>query len=507
MVDFADPYVIVVFGFLAVTVTVGVLTYKLVQKSSRRYIIAGRTLPLFFVGTMLAAQAIDGNSSLGNVSLVYEFGFWAGAVIPLGLALCLFLTAAAFAKRLNRMNMMTLPDFYYRRYGNVTEVFAGVLMLISFTILVAGNFAASGFILSTVLDVDFFWGILISALIVLAYTYAGGLFSCAYTDIFQIYLAIIGFWAAFIFFAGGFSGIEFATILEATPEGYLDISGMTDPANGAYLNWAGLLALGIGDVVALDFMERVFAAKDPKTARRGALWGGGLTLFTVIPTSMLGIIALYMIPDIADPFTALPDLAIHHLPFWIGALILMGVIGASMSTANGGLLAVSSVWSRNLVQRNILRAALKRRGLDNRQLLRTTRFFAPPMMIAAFLLGWMLPNPGIYLILAFDVVFAGAFVPLTLGIYWKKANAAGAIAALAVGSVLRLVLFFIIPEDLAGLDTLIPPPVSLGVFVLVTMLTQKKYVPRHEVIDFVPKDEHVVEGIDLVDLGKKEGNG
>ena len=77
-----NAYGIGVIAFLALSVIVGTLTAKLVKKSSKRYMIAGKSLPLFFVGTMLAAQAIDGNSSLGNTSLVYQFGFWAGASHP-----------------------------------------------------------------------------------------------------------------------------------------------------------------------------------------------------------------------------------------------------------------------------------------------------------------------------------------------------------------------------------------------------------------------------------------
>src|ERR687898_279266 len=314
-----DGYGIAVIAFLALSVIVGILSGKLVKKSSRRLMVAGKSLPLMFVGTMLAAQSIDGNSSLGNVSLVYQFGFWAGAAIPIGLGVCLVLTGIFYAKKLNRMAMLTLPDFYYRRYGNASEGISGIIMMISFIVLVAGNFAASGFILSTVLGIDFIWAMLIAALIVLIYTYAGGLFSSAYTDIFQIYLAIGAFWAAFIFFAAGFSGVNFGTILGSAPPGYLDLSGLTDIGNGALINWAGIMALALGDIVALDFMERVFAAKDGKTARRGAFMGGGLTLFTVIPTSMLGIIALFLIPNLDDPFTALPELALNHVPFAIGA--------------------------------------------------------------------------------------------------------------------------------------------------------------------------------------------
>src|ERR671913_2105381 len=276
-----DGYGIAILAFLALSLTVGTLTSRLVKKSSKRFMIAGKSLPLFFVGTMLAAQSIDGNSSLGNASLVYQFGFWAGAAIPIGLAICLILTGTVYGKRLNKMSMLTLPDFYYRRYGNASEGISGIIMMISFIVLVAGNFAASGFILSTVLGIDFIWAMLIAAIIVLIYTYAGGLFSSAYTDIFQIYLAIGAFWAAFIFFAAGAAGVDFGTILGNAPTGYLDLSGLTDMGNGALVNWAGILALGLGDIVALDFMERVFAARDPKIASRGAFWGGGLTLLTV----------------------------------------------------------------------------------------------------------------------------------------------------------------------------------------------------------------------------------
>jgi solute:Na+ symporter, SSS family len=492
-------YSIAIIGFLVLSIVVGTLTSRLVKKSSKRYMIAGKSLPLFFVGTMLAAQSIDGNSSLGNASLVYSFGFWAGAAIPIGLSICLFLTAAFYGKKLNKMSMLTLPDFYYRRFGKGPEAISSVLLMISFTILVAGNFAATGFILQAVLGIDFFWAVLIGAAVVLVYTFAGGLFSSAYTDIFQIYLAIIAFWAAFLFFYGGYAGVDFATIIGAAPPGYLDMSGLTDPAAGAYVNWAAIAALGLGDIVALDFMERVFAARDPKTAQRGAAMGGGLTLLTVIPTSMLGIVALFFLPNIADPFLSYPELALNHMPFAVGAALLMGVLGASMSTANGGLLAISSVISRNLIQRDILRGLQKKPGMEDKKLLMTTRIFTIPMMVAAFILAYMLPQPGIYLIVAFDIVFAGALAPLTLGLYWKKANMPAAVASLTAGTILRLVLFFTIPADLVGLDTMIPPPISFAIFIGVALATQKKYPgeQRHGVVDYVPPEEDIVRGEDL----------
>ena len=138
------------------------------------------------------------------------------------------------------------------------------------------------------------------------------------------------------------------------------MSGLFDVANGALINWGGFMALALGDIIALDFMERVFAARNPKTARKGAFMGGALTIFTVLPTSMLGIVALYYLPVDTLPDLALPLLSVEYMPFAIGAAILMGVVGASMSTASGGLLAISSVISRNLINRIIRRRWLGR---------------------------------------------------------------------------------------------------------------------------------------------------
>lgn len=502
-----DGFAIAVAVFIAVTILVGVFAGKLVNRSGKRLIVAGKSLPLFLVGTMLAAQAVDGNSTLGNIALVFQFGFWAGAVIPIGLGVCLLLVGAFYAKPLNKMSMITLPDFYFRRYGNGAEGISSILMIISFLILVAGNLAACGFILEIVFGIDYFWGITIAALAVVVYTIAGGLFASAYTNLFQVYLAIGSFWAAFLFFLGGFADTPWDIIYNNATAvggaGFMDLSGLYDVANGALLNWGALFALGLGDIIALDFMERVFAAKNPKTAKRGALMGGALTMFTVIPTSMLGVVAFFYLPADTLPDLAMPLLATQHMPFAIGAGILMGVVGASMSTASGGLLAISSVISRNLMQRIIRRRWMNKPNWSDNKLLNTTRIVIVPMMVIGTAIGYFVPAPGVYLILAFDIMFAGAFVPLTLGLFWKKANMPATIAALLVGSVLRLQFFWTMPEEWWGLDTMIPPIVSLIVFVIVAYATQHKYPgkARHDVRDYVPPEEDVIAGEDLKHFG------
>ena len=477
---------------LVIFLAVGFAMYKLVRKSGKRFVIAGKQLPFFIVGTMLLAQALDANATLGNAGGVFSGGFFAGFQFPLGLALCLVVVGIWFAKPLNRMNLITLPDFYYRRFNRPTEVTSSILMTISFIILVAGNLAGAAWIISTLFPISFVWALIGMAGLVFIYTLAGGIFACASTDMAQIYPAMIAFFAGVIWMLIAYGGWGY--FAEAIPAGYFDWSGLTSMENGALLNWAGILALAIGDVVALDFMERVFAAKSPEVARKSCFYGAGFTILVGICASLLGLMAFKLLPaGVEDYRMVLPILATGYMPFVAGLMIMVGVVAAGLSTADGGMLGVSSVWGRNIIQRNIIKVWKKQyteseRATLDRRLLVVTRLMGIPVMACAVTLAYFKPEPGIMLVLAFDVVFAGCLVPLVLGLYWKKANAYGALSAMIVGTVLRVILFFTMPVHLAGLDTLIPPLVCLAVMVPVSLLTQKQDPPKHEVIYETPDD-------------------
>lgn len=491
--------------FIILFFVVGVGMYFFVQGSGKRYIVAGKTLPFFLIGSMLLAQSLDANATMGNAAGVYAAGWWAGFQFPLGLALCLLLTGLFYAKTLNRMNLLTLPDFYFRRYNWFTEIIVSLLMAFSFSILVAGNFAGSAWIVSDVLGMNYVTALIFIAIFIFVYTVSGGLYSSAATDIIQIYPAIIGFAGCFLYLLVDYGWGHFSA---AIPDNFSDLSGLTSISHGALLNWGGILALAIGDIVALDFTERIFAAKNAKTAQQSCYFGAAGTVITGVICSFLGLMGFALLPDVADPRMILPALAQAHVPFIFGLLVLGGIIGAGASTANGGILGVSAVLGRNLIQRNLLMPLARRRTaegntgdevstteiISDSKLLIISRLMAIPVVAFSIFLAVVKPEPGILLVLAFDVVFAGAVVPLTLGIYWSKANTPGALAALFVGSFLRLYLFYNIPEHLAGLDTMIPPVVSLLVMIPVSLMTQKTHPPKHHVIFEVPDDSEVLSG-------------
>ena len=108
---------------------------------------------------------------------------------------------------------------------------------------------------------------------------------------------------------------------------------------------------------------------------------------------------------------------------------------------------------------------------------------ALPTAAAAGLVAFVRPEPGILLILAFDIVLAGCVIPLFAGVYWPKANRAGAVASILVGTSARLIAHFVTPPEWAGLDTLIPPLLSAVTFYATCQLTWKTEESRHYVLN------------------------
>jgi Na+/proline symporter len=303
----------------------------------------------------------------------------------------------------------------------------------------------------------------ISTGVILAYTVAGGLYSAIWTDLFQIHIALVGFVGASIWIVYSYG---FNRVTTFVPAAKLDFSGLTDMASGSLVNWAGMIALALGNTMALDFMERVFSAKSPEIAKKACYYAAAQTLLIGAACTLIGVAAISAVQNVADPRMVLPVFATDHLPYVLGVALFVGVLGASMSTANGAMLVISVVLARNVIQR------WTERNMPDAKLLLLSRIMAVPAALLASAVAYRYPEPGLLLVVAFDIVFAGCVVPLFLGVYWPKANSLGAIASIVAGTVARLVAFAATPGHLSGLDTLIPPVISLVVFVAVCSMSE-----------------------------------
>ncbi|WP_275571928.1 sodium:solute symporter family protein [Mycolicibacterium vanbaalenii] len=427
---------------IAVVVAVGFFVSRRIEGDSSNFLVGGRMLPFWLVGGALMGAAVDTNATLGNTDLAFEFGFWAGATLPLGLALCLTITGIFFAKPMNRMGLTSFPDYYRLRFGRSVEVGASLLLVVAFCMLVAGNLVAGGLLFNYFLGMPYWLGVVLIAAIAVAYTGTGGLIADAYTAIIQMALILAGAIGLFVWMSST-HGIDIA---EGT--GPFAFGQLSDPAQGAVINWATLIALGIGDVVAIDFMARVFSAKSPDAARKACFSAATGTVAICVPFGLVVLAAHSFMPAELDG-PVLFVLLDQYAPAGLTVLVLCGLVGASMSTANGAILAISNVCVRNLGGVRRVHEPGKRDPL-----LRATRIAMVPMTLFSIAFAIYVKQTGILLTLAFDLLLACLAVPFILGLYWRRGTVKAAMAAMVVGFVVRVGLFVLTPT-IYGVDNTI----------------------------------------------------
>lgn len=462
---------------VAGVVVLGLVVARKVDGDATNFLVAGRSLALPLSAAGLMGQAVDTNATLGNTDLSAAAGFWAGASLPIGLALCLVLTGFFFAERMHRMRLLTIGDFYRRRYGRAVELVASLLMIFSFCILLAGNLVAGGFLFEQFLGTSYTVGVLLIVAVVLTYTATGGMFSDAYTAFAQMVITLGSALALLVWVALTY-GISIPAGM-----GPLDLGQLSSSGQGATVNWATLCALGVGDIVAIDFMQRIFSARSPATARRACFAGALGTLAVGLPFSLVALSSAAILGPGDTGGPVLFALLEQYAPAGLTILVLSGIVAASCSTANGAILGTSAVAAHNVCGVQI--------GADvggRDRLLRATRITLLPVVSVAVLFALRVPQTGILLTLAFDVMLAALAVPFVLGHYWGRSSPAAALAAIAVGSGVRLLLFvftptmygaenslWYVPNDMFGpgfdgWPTFIAVVASLVVFVTVALM-------------------------------------
>jgi SSS family solute:Na+ symporter len=456
---------------------VGIIVARKVDGDSANYLVAGRSLGIPLVAVSITAAAVDSNATVGNTDLSASFGFWSGASLAIGLSIALLLTGLFLAKPMHKLKLYTLADFFRRRYGRKVEVASSVMMIFSFVILLAGNLVATGFLLERFAGVPYEWGVAITLILVLAYTVGGGIFSDAYTAAIQTTITVVASISLITWVS-----LRYGIVI---PEGMgpFDFAQLTDPAMGAPINWATLVSLGIGDLVAIDFMQRIFSAKSPSVAQKSCFYGAAGTLiigviFSLVALTASSVLGLSM-EDGPVLFTLLGDFA----PPLLAVLVLSGIVAASFSTASGAILATSAIAVRNI-------AGVRRihTGAGKDPLLRWTRLTMVPISILAALIAIRVSQTGILLTLAFDIMLASLAAPLILGLFWKRPGATAVIFGGLAGLIVRVVLLVLtptmygVPNDLfyiensgvtAGLDgwsTLIAAGAGISTYVLVGFL-------------------------------------
>lgn len=458
-----------VLGYLLFTIAIGLYASSRVHEA-KDFMVAGRSLPLYMNFTCVFATWFGAETVLSVSATFARDGLSEIPGDPFGFSVCLILVALCFARSFYRMDLLTIGDFYHKRYGKTVEVFTSLVITLSYLGWAAAQLTALGLVLAVLgQGAGYEWltldrCIVAGAFIVMFYTVMGGMWSVALTDMIQTVVIVVGLLIiAFLLagMAGGDSGVMGGVskvVSSAQEAGRLRLF----PVGGAeaWLTFiAGFVTAALGSIPQQDVFQRVTSAKDERTAVAGTLLGGSFYfLFAFIPM-FIAYAAIVIDPSYTEIFGSaderetqriLPQLILEKTPFWAQAIFFGALVSAILSTASGTLLAPSSLFVENVLRPFLPQLKEKNMLVVLRSVLVAFALFATLQAVRN--------NATMYEMVqgAYSVVLVGALVPLVLGVYWRPASTQGAVFSIISGVGVWLgVLFaapeFIVPPQLCGL--------------------------------------------------------
>jgi SSS family solute:Na+ symporter len=439
----------IVIGYLLAIVGIGVYIKRYISNVTD-FIVAGRGLKTFLaVATMIGTE-------LGLVTVMYsaQKGFTGGfaafhialaaAIVTLVVGLTGFIVVP-----LRRMNVMTIPEFYEKRFGRSVRILGGIILAFS-GILNMGMFLKAGslFVMGiTGMTEEIHLKIVMTVLLamVLLYTALGGMVSVVILDYIQFVVLSFGLLAASLLsirYLGWHNIIESVSQLK----GQAGFNPFHSEGFGAsYVVWMFFLGL-VSCAVWQTAVIRACAARDTATVKRLYMWSSIGFLMRFLLPYFLGISAFVYIAqhgalrsifipqegsaDAQVTLMAMPVFLSQILPAGLIGIVSAGMLAAFMSTHDSYLLCWSSVLAQDVV------APWFKKGLSSEVRLLLVRIFIP--CIGIFILVWGLWYPlgqdlWDYMAISGAIYFTGAIALLVFGLYWRPASKVGAYLALICG--------------------------------------------------------------------------
>jgi SSS family transporter len=461
-----------VLAYLAVTIAIGLIASRRV-KTSRDYMIAGRSLPLYMnVATVFATWF--GAETVLSVSATFAKDGLSGVPgDPFGASVCLVLAALLFARLFYRMNLLTIGDFYKQRYGKGVEVITSVAIVASYLGWTSAQMTALGLVIYVLSGgaLALNHAILIGAAVVLVYTIFGGMWSVAFTDLFQTVVILIGL-SLVAFLVGDLAGGATKVITQAAAEGKFNF--FPSDAPGWWAMAGAFFAFAFGSIPQQDVFQRMTSAKDEKTAVRGTIIGALIYFCFAFVPIFIAYAALVSDPELGKLFGGedareiqriLPDLVLGKMPLWAQVMFFGALLSAILSTASGALLAPTSLFTEN-----VLRPFVPH--MSDRQFLLTLRIILVTFTACALLFALNSTSTMYEMVQnAYNVTLAGAFVPLLAGAYWKRATTQGALFS-SIGGI----SVWLIAQNVAA-EAMVPANL-IGLFASIVLMVLASLAPQ-----------------------------
>ena len=441
-----------VVAYLAVSIGIGLWAATRVH-NARDYAVAGRRMPFILVTSTVFATWFGAEAVLGIPATFLGDGLGGIVSDPFGSSLCLILAGLFFATKLYRMNLISIGDYYRIRYNRTVEIITSIAIVLSYLGWVSAQLTALGLVFNVVSQgaISLQTGIIIGAAIMITYTAFGGMFSVIFTDAFHMIPLVLGL-IYLAWLVSGMAGGADVVVAHARDAGKFEF--WPKPTLPEILAFVGAaVTIMLGSIPQQDVFQRITSAKTERIALTSSIAGGSLYfVFAFIPI-FLAYSATLIDPAMVNTLLAgegdhdtqliLPTFILQHTPVFAQIVFFGALLSAITNTGSATLLAPSVTFTEN-----ILREVWKR-DWNDRALLVAMRWVVLGFGIAVTLFA-LNSDASIFQMVesAYKVTLVCAFIPLVMGMYWKRANTTGAMTSIVLGLTVWITLEITAPEGL-----------------------------------------------------------
>lgn len=421
------------------------------------FAVAGRRLGPFLYGGTLSAVVLGGASTVGGVGLGYEFGL-SGMWLVVAIGCGVVLISLVFAGRIRRMKLYTVGEMLELRYGGQARLMTGVVMATYTLLLCVVSTIACGSVLSTMFGMDRHLAMTLGGSVVLAYSILGGMWSITLTDIVQFVIQTIGILLILLPLSligvGGFEGLA-----ASVPQSALSLTHIGIDAIVAYF-----VTYVFGLVIGQDIWQRIATARTEGIARWAGATAGVYCILYGMAGAIIGTCASVLLPGIDARDEVFSAVVSATIPEGASGLIVAAALAAIMSTASGSLIACATVAGKDVI--GMIKGGHLARdagtspncdGNDPHGAVHKDRLLLLALGGLAIALSWMMQDVVATLTVAYGILVGGLLVPIVGGIFWRRANVQGALAAMTIGTAATITAM------IAGGDIYASTPIFAGI--------------------------------------------
>lgn len=337
-----------------------------------------------------------------------------------------------YAKKMYSLNIITVGDFFKIRYNRQIDIAVSIILVLAYPLWIASQFVALAYLFQNVIGVSFTTGVIISAVLVVVYTYIGGMWAVSYTDMLQSFLILLGLIVILVVALNQLGNTSI--LFQNRPDSFFSIFPQNNVESWSeYI--ATILALYLGSIPGQEIYQRVFSAKSEKVAVNGLYLAALLIVVIPIIPAMIALVATTIHPELITASKEQNIIATYVMKYTsipIQILFYGALISAILSTASGALLAPATIISENIIRSN-------RPTINDQRLLFITRICV--LIIALFAIYFSFRNADIVglLVASLNLILVCIFAPMTFGLFWSKSSNFGAWSAIIIGGFTWLV--------------------------------------------------------------------